>query len=340
MKYVRPIQLGSLSLKKNVFYAPLAGCSDWPFRQMSAKYQPGLMYCEMVKMDALVRHEPSTYRLLQYAKEMHPLGAQLCGSKLTLAADCAKIVEDFGFDVIDLNCGCPVDKITKDLSGSGLLKFPDLIGEILTKIVGAVSIPVTVKIRIGWNSQHIVAPLITKIAEQAGAKAICIHGRTREQGYKGRADWNVIAECKKEAKDICVIGNGDIFSANDAMNIFKTTNCDAILIARGTLGQPWIVQDIEHLQEHGIVPVRSGSFLKNTLLEHLDYIRLFQSKRRAITDLRRICCWYVKHEPKAKQFREQINKIQSLSEGEKIIESYAWEQIETLSSHLSDEESS
>ncbi len=340
MKTIRPIQFGSLALKKNIFYAPLAGCSDWPFRQMSARYEPGLMYCEMVKMDALVRHEPSTYRLLQYAKGMHPIGAQLCGSKLHLAAECAKIVEDFGFDIVDLNCGCPVDKITKDLSGSGLLKHPELIGEILQKMVSSVSIPVTVKIRIGWDQHHIVAPLITKIAEQAGAKAICIHGRTREQGYKGRANWDVIAECKQQAKNIFVIGNGDIFSAHDALNIFEHTRCDAILIARGTLGQPWIVEDIQHLEKTGSLPSRNGLFLKQSLLEHLEYIRLFQSKKRAITDLRRVSCWYVKHEAKAKQFREQINKIQSLEEGKKIIENYPWEQIECLSSHIPEEDDS
>jgi nifR3 family TIM-barrel protein len=333
MKFIRPLQIGTLNVKKNIFYAPLAGCSDWPFRHMSAKYNPGLIYCEMVKMDALVRHEPTTYRLLQYAKGMHPIGAQLCGSKLSLAAECAKIIEDFGFDIIDLNCGCPVDKITKDLSGSGLLKFPELIGEILAKMVSSVSIPVTVKIRMGWDEDHIVAPLITRIAEESGAKAICIHGRTRAQGYKGRANWQVIAECKKAAKDILVIGNGDIFSARDALSIFETTQCDAILVARGTLGQPWIVEDIEHLAQKGTLPHRSGLFLKEALLEHLRLIRLFQSKRRAITDLRRVSCWYVKHESKAKQFREQINKIQSLEEGEKIIQGYSWDLIETLSTH-------
>src|SRR5689334_17740332 len=172
----RPFQLGSLVLPSNIFCAPLAGCSDLAFRRMTAQYKPGLMFCEMVKMDALIRNDPHTYRLLDYEAHMHPIGGQLCGSKLHLAAPCAKIIEDLGFDVVDLNCGCPVDKVTKDGSGSGLLKNPELIGEIICEMVAAVRIPVTVKIRAGWDMQSINAPQITKIAEEAGAKAICIHG--------------------------------------------------------------------------------------------------------------------------------------------------------------------
>src|SRR3984893_6443256 len=179
----RPFQLGALQLPSNIFCAPLAGCSDLPFRMMTTKFQPGLVYCEMVKMDALVRHDPHTYRLLDYETSMHPIGAQLCGSKPQLAGKSAKILEDLGFDVVDLNCGCPVDKVTKDGSGSGLLKNPQLIGEIISQMVASVRIPVTVKIRAGWDAQNINAEEITEIAEQAGAVAICIHGRTRSQGY-------------------------------------------------------------------------------------------------------------------------------------------------------------
>ena len=182
--YKSPYFLKNLELSSNIFCSPLAGCSDLPFRRMTSFFSPGLIFCEMVKMDALIRHDPNTYRLLDYEKEMHPIGAQLCGSKVDLAAPCARIIEDLGFDVIDLNCGCPVDKVTKDGSGSGLLKDPNKIGEILEKMVNAVSIPVTVKVRAGWNEEEINAPLITQIAEEAGAAAIFVHGRTRAQGYR------------------------------------------------------------------------------------------------------------------------------------------------------------
>jgi nifR3 family TIM-barrel protein len=145
--HLKSFKLGKVTLPSNVLYAPLAGCSDFPFRHMSAKYQPGLIYCEMVKMDALIRHDQGTFHMLDYAPGMHPIGGQICGSKPEIAAQAAKIVEELGFDVIDFNCGCPVDKITKDGSGSGMLKTPNLIGDIIANMVAAVDVPVTVKIR-------------------------------------------------------------------------------------------------------------------------------------------------------------------------------------------------
>src|SRR3990172_2025748 len=196
MNYLkRPFFLGKLKLSSNIFCAPLAGCSDLPFRRMTSFYQPGVLFCEMVKMDALIRNEPKTLEMLQFEKEMHPIGGQLFGSKPAIAGPCAKILEDLGFDSIDLNCGCPVDKVTKDGSGSGMLRNPTLIGEVIANMVAAVKIPVTVKIRIGWDLDSIVAPLVTQIAEEAGAAAICIHVRTRAQAYRGPANWDYIREC-------------------------------------------------------------------------------------------------------------------------------------------------
>lgn len=330
MKYTRPISLGSLKLKNNVFYAPLAGCSDLPFRQMSSVYGPGLMYCEMVKMDALVRYEPNTFKLLNYTSDMHPIGAQLCGSKPELAGKCAKMVEDLGFDIVDLNCGCPVDKVTKDHSGSGLLKFPNKIGDIISNMVASVNIPVTVKIRIGWDEDNIVAPLVTKIAEEAGAVAIAIHGRTRVQAYKGNANWDYIKECKSVANKIKVIGNGDVFTAEDALKMFSYTGCDAVLVSRGTLGQPWIIQDILSLDNSASETPKDGLFYKNCLLKHYDFITSYQSGKKAITDLRRVGCWYVKKESKARVFRDSLNKIQTIEEGKTLIENYPWENISRL----------
>lgn len=234
----RPFNLGKIVLPSNIFCAPLAGCSDLPFRRMTVKYRPGLVYCEMVKMDALIRHDPNTYRLLDYEGSMHPIGGQLCGSKPEIAGACAKIIEDLGFDVVDLNCGCPVDKVTKDGSGSGMLKDPNLIGEVLSNMVAAVKIPVTVKIRAGWDSSHIVAAEVTRIAEEAGASAICIHGRTRAQGYKGPANWDFIRDCKNASRGIPVIGNGDVVDPESAKKMFEYTGCDALLLARGTMENP------------------------------------------------------------------------------------------------------
>lgn len=308
----KPFHLGSLQLPSNVFYAPLAGCSDYPFRRMSAKYKPGLMYCEMVKMDALVRYDEGTFRMLDYEKGMHPIGAQLCGSKPQLAGQAAKILEDLGFDVIDFNCGCPVDKITKDGSGSGMLKTPHLIGEILANMVAAVQIPVTVKIRAGWDEENIVASEITQIAEKAGAKAICIHGRTRKQAYKGAANWDYIKACKAVAKSILVIGNGDITNGEAAKKMFDYTGCDAILVARGTLGQPWIAQDIDrHLS--GESPLkRTLEDMRQALYEHFLHTCGYQHERKAVLDMRRVGCWYLKKATGTRAFREQISRASSL----------------------------
>lgn len=324
----RPFQLGKQTLPSNVFCAPLAGCSDLPFRRMTTQYKPGLVYCEMVKMDALIRNDPNTYRFLDYDPEMHPIGAQLCGSKKELAGPCAKIVEDLGFDVLDLNCGCPVDKVTKDGSGSGLLKTLDLIGEILHAMVSAVNIPVTIKIRAGWDSSHIVGPEVTRIAEQAGASAICIHGRTRAQGYKGPANWDFIRECKQAAKDILVIGNGDIVDAVSAESIFAHTGCDAILLARGTMGKPWLTDDI-YRHFDGLEPrLRLPSDYRDTLLEHLDHIISYQNERRALLDLRRVGCWFLKGAYGMRHLREAINRAQSIPQIRQMICDYPWHEAD------------
>ncbi len=323
-----PFQIGSAILPNKVLYAPLAGCSDLPFRRMSCKYRPGIVYCEMVKIDALVRHDSNTYRLLDYQAGMHPIGAQLCGSKPQIAAAAARIVEDLGFDVIDFNCGCPVDKVTKDGSGSGMLKTPDLIGEVLSSVIAAVKVPVTVKIRAGWDERHINAAEITRIAERAGAKAITVHGRTREQGYKGKANRDYIKQCKEAAREILVIGNGDIFDAESALQMFSYTGCDAILVARGTMGQPWIAEDILLALDGKPVPKRSVEDLKAALLEHFDYIIQYQPERQSLLDMRRVGCWYLKRLQGVKELRVALNRSASTSEVFRHLENFSWESTE------------
>ncbi len=322
MTLKRPFQLGELQLPSNIFYAPLAGCSDFPFRKMSALYQPGLMFCEMVKMEALLRQSPETLRMLHYSEEMHPIGAQLCGSKPELAGASARILEDLGFDVIDLNCGCPVDKVTKDGSGSGLLKNPEVIGEILSNMCAAVSIPVTVKIRTGWDEQNIVAQQVVQIAEQAGAKSITIHGRTRQQAYKGPANWDHIRACKQVAKEIKVFGNGDIMTPEAALKMFEHTGCDGVLVARGTMGQPWIVQDIIRLMDGLEVPKRPLEEYRDALLSHLEYSLSFKSEKGALIDMRRVMCWYLKNVSGARELRAKASHAQSIEEVREYISAF------------------
>ncbi|NNM42718.1 MAG: tRNA dihydrouridine synthase DusB [Chlamydiae bacterium] len=333
----QPFSLGSLLLPSNVFCAPTAGCSDYAFRKMVLQYKPGLMYCEMVKMDALIRHDPHTYRLLDYSKDMHPIGGQICGSKPSIAGKCAAIIEDLGFDVVDLNCGCPVDKVTKDGSGSAMLKTPELIGDIISNMVAAVKIPVTVKIRAGWDSEHINAPEIVKIAEKAGAKAICVHGRTRAQGYKGPANWDYIKAAKEAANTILVIGNGDVVDGESAQKMFEHTGCDAILTARATFGKPWLFEEIYQsllgLQEK----VYGAQEYRAVLLQHLEYITSYQCEKRALLDLRRIGCWYLKNSRGAKELREMLTKSKNLQEIRGIIEGYSWDRIDFSAAPIQEE---
>ena len=316
---VKPLQIGSLLVPNRIFYAPLAGCSDFPFRKMSAQYRPGLMYCEMVKMDALIRHDVGTYHILDYSSDMHPIGAQLCGSKPEIAGQAARILEDLGFDIIDLNCGCPVDKITKDGSGSGMLKTPDLIGEVISNIVASVKIPVTVKIRAGWDDNNINAHEIVKIAEKAGAKLICVHGRTRQQGYRGPANWDYIKACKEAANSIIVVGNGDVLDGPSAEKMALETGCDAVLVARGTMGQPWIVEDILNYLSKNEVTKRSLEDCRKSLYQHFLLTKNYQNDHRVCVDMRRIGCWYLKKSSGTRQFRELISRAKSLEEIEDLI---------------------
>ncbi len=329
---IRPIEIGTLQLPINVFYAPLAGCSDFPFRKMSSKYQPGLQFCEMVKMDAIVRSDYGTFQLLNYSKEMHPIGAQLCGSNPRIAKEAAKIVEDLGFDTIDLNCGCPVDKVTKDGGGSGLLKMPHRIGEIVHEMVSHVSTPVTVKIRAGWDDEHIIVEDIVRIVESAGAKAITVHGRTREQGYEGKARREWIKRAKLAAKNIRVVANGDVFTPIDAFDMLYETGCDAVLIARGTMGQPWIVDDIRRLARGEVVYEKSHQELKEHLLQHFYETLSYKSERKALVDMRRIGCWYFNASTGVKAFREAISHAQSIEDVAKLINEYRFDEcLSTLS---------
>lgn len=326
----KPYFLGSLELPSNIFCAPLAGCSDLPFRRMLAKYNPGLMYCEMVKMEALLHSNAKTYHLLDKDPHIHPIGAQLCGSNPKLAASCAKIIEDLGFDVLDLNCGCPVDKVTKDGSGSGMLKNPALIGEMISNMVAAVKIPVTVKIRAGWDSTSIVSPEVTRIAEEAGAKAICIHGRTRAQAYRGPANWDYIRIAKEAARTIQVIGNGDILNPESAERMFLETGCDAVLLARGTMGQPWLIEDIYRHFTNLPPKTRSPIESRDVFLEHLEHIVAYKPPEKAHLDLRRVGCWFLRNIAGAKALRESINRSPSIVEVRKLIQDYPWHDCEII----------
>ena len=319
---LHPLILGEKKLPSNVWYAPLAGCSDWPYRMMVAKWRPGLQFTEMVNMQALIRGEKTTLSYLQYEECMHPIGAQMFGSDPACAKKAAVLLEDLGFDVIDLNCGCPVDKVTKKGGGSGLLKTPYLIGDIISSIVSQVSIPVTVKVRLGWDDEHINIEEVVSLAEQAGAKAIMVHGRTRKQGYSGacRREW--IKRAKEAARHMYVIGNGDIFSPEEALSMMDETGCDGVLLARGAMGKPWLIEDIRRMTK-GLPPLQfSTAEMKAFLLEHFEYVIQHKCEKKALLDLRRIGCWYMSNMRGAKAFRVALSRARSIEESKKLIQEY------------------
>ena len=319
MTLKRPFFLKKLKLESNIVYAPLAGCSDMPFRKMCAEYKPGLMFCEMVKMESLIRSTKS-HPFLDYTEEMHPIGAQICGSNPKLSAQCGRILEDLGFDVIDLNCGCPVDKVVKDGSGSGLLKTPQKLFDILANLVATVKIPVTLKIRTGWDDKNINCEEITQIAENVGCAAIFIHGRTRKQGYKGLANRDHIRQAKQAAKHIKVFGNGDVFDGPSAKHMFEHTGCDGLLIARGTLGNPWICEDLYRYFENNTLPNHPFEKSLEAFEKHFGYIRQFCNEKKAVLDARRTGCWYFKNRPNIASFRKKIVAVKSIEDVLGVIE--------------------
>ncbi len=306
-----------------IIYAPLAGCSDYPFRAMSARYKPGLMFCEMVKMEPLVRGIPNTLRMLDYNEAMRPIGGQICGSDPKLAGPAARIIEEHGFDVVDLNCGCPVDKVTKDGSGSGMLKDLDRIGEVIANMVAAVKIPVSLKIRAGWDEENIVAAEVTRIAEKAGATAIVVHGRTRKQAYKGPSNWDHIKACVEVAQKIKVVGNGDLFTPESAIAMREQTGCDGVLIARGTMGQPWIAEEIRALAAKEPLAPRNFEACREALLDHFALSVEYKSKQGALIDMRKVCCWYLKNTPNARELRKKASHATSLEEVYGLIHGFA-----------------
>lgn len=313
----QPLVIGKLRLKSNIIHSPLAGCSDVAYRTMVRRFDADtLVYCEMVKMEALVRGDKTTLSLLSYTAQMHPIGAQLCGSRPDLAGPCAKILENLGFDCIDLNCGCPVDKVTKDGSGSGLLKTPDKIGEIISNMKAAVSIPVTVKIRMGWDETSIFPDKIVRLAEEAGADAVAIHGRTRAAGYRGPAQRGPIRDGVLAATNIPVIGNGDVFDIESADGLFQETGCAGILIARGGMGAPWLSRQITSFYEKK--PFTPPDPL-DVLREHIDCIFETENEKKALLDIRRVGSWYLKNTKESRQMRHQISRLSSRAELNRLL---------------------
>lgn len=311
--YVHKLKIGDVETKNNIFLAPMAGVTDKPFRIILEKYgNPGLVYTEMASAKAIFYGDEKTKNLLDVENEKRPIAIQVFGSDPKIMASAAKQIEEKA-DIIDINMGCPAPKVVKNGDGSKLLLDLELIGNIVSEVVSKTQKPVTVKLRKGWDDKNIVAVEAAKIIEKAGAKAITIHGRTREQYYGGNVDKDIIKQVKK-AVDIPVIGNGDIKSTQDAIKMFEHTGVDGIMIGRATLGNPWLINNIiNELTDKESVQITNEEKLK-VMLEHLTLSIQEKGEYIAIREMRKHLSWYIKNSKDSSKMRDKINRIEQKDE--------------------------
>ena len=313
------LTIGNVTLKNNVILAPMAGVSDLPFRLLCSRQGAGMVCMEMVSAKAIMYHNRNTEELLQIHPEEGPASLQLFGSDPDIIADMAKQIEDRNFSVLDINMGCPVPKVVNNGEGSALMKNPRLAEEIVRKTVAAIQKPVTVKIRRGFDGEHVNAVEIAKRVEDAGAAAVAVHGRTREQFYSGQADWEIIARVK-EAVSIPVIGNGDIDSPGKAKQMLEETGCDGIMVARAARGNPWIFREITSYLENGTIPPRpTGEEMYQMIMEHGRLMLAYKGEYTAVREMRKHVSWYTVGYPNSARLRGMINSLESMEELEKCV---------------------
>jgi len=317
---ITKLKIGDVTLPNNLILAPMAGVTDLPFRLLCKEQGAGLLCMEMISAKAILYKNKNTQSLLAIDEREKPVSLQLFGSDPDIMAQIAKEIEDRPYDILDINMGCPVPKIVNNGEGSALMKNPKLVGEIIEKVVKATKKPVTVKFRKGFDDDHINAVEIAKIAESSGAAAVAVHGRTREQYYSGKADWDIIRQVK-EAVSIPVIGNGDLLTAEDVIAMKEQTNCDGFMIARGAQGNPWIFKQIVHYFETGEHLAKpSLEEVADMILRHGKMMIDFKGEYTGVREMRKHAAWYTAGYHNSSKLRVKFNAVESYEDMQELLD--------------------
>lgn len=320
------LRIGNVELENNLILAPMAGVTDLPFRMLCKEQECGLLYTEMVSAKAILYKNRNTKELLTVRQEERPIAVQLFGSDPEIVSSMAHQIEDGPYDIIDLNMGCPVPKVVNNGEGSALMKDPKLVEELLTALVNRVKKPVTVKFRKGFDDASVNAVEIARIAESCGVSAVAVHGRTREQYYSGSADWDIIRQVKAAVK-IPVIGNGDIFTPQDAKRMMEETGCDGLMVARGARGNPWLFRRINRYLDTGeLLPVPSAPEIGRMIMRHARMQAELKGEELGMKEMRKHIAWYTAGLPHSAGIRRACNTLETLGELEKLLQdSQMWE---------------
>lgn len=317
-------KIGNLEIPNRVVLGPMAGNTNYAYRKIAKEYGCGLVYAEMVSDKGLNYKNKKTQSMIEVGIDEHPVSMQIFGSSVEDMVEAAKFIDqNSNCDIIDINMGCPVNKVAKkSKAGSALLQDPQLVYDIVYNVVQNVSKPVTVKIRSGWDSNHINAVEIAQLIEKAGASAIAIHGRTRAQLYSGNADWKII-KAVKEAVKIPVIGNGDIKSCFDAKRMIDETGVDAVMVARATLGNPWIFKEIDTYLQTGVVVDRpSYNEIHQVILKHVNYLRELKGDHLAMLEMRGQIAYYLKGLPNSTNAKKELFQTKTIDDTLNLVERY------------------
>lgn len=305
-----------------VILAPLAGIADSPFRIVAKRFGAALVYTEMVSAEGVLRGNTGTLRLLHFTPQERPIGVQIFGADPERIASACRLIDKLKPDLIDLNCGCPVRKVVSKNGGAALLKDLELLKRIVSALVGQAKVPVTVKIRSGWDRDNLVAVEVARIAEEGGAAAITVHPRTQKDGFSNRADWGIIGQVKRQVR-IPVIGSGDVFSPQDAQDMLESTGCDGVMIGRCSLGNPWVFLRTNHYLKHGeLLPKPTIEERIAICLEHAELTVREYGGQAGIKRMRKHMVWYTTGMPNSRELRQKLFTLETLDEVKQTFSGY------------------